>query len=298
MELLTGLANLNSAKKYFKIIISSLYTIYLYRIFPKIKHLRGATRAKIILEHIISREHKKVDEPETLLKDIDWENLIIIDACRYDTFHQFLPESEHIISPGSRSESFIEANFSESSEFDEVVCITANPYFDPDLFEKVTGEKPDQLFHSVYPTYRKWDKKLDTVLPSQIIEDVKKAEREYPKKKKLIYLMQPHAPFIDDKPIGKGYRHVFDKNVSRNIIHDVWDKRLLNRISHDTVVERYENNVKLAIDTCIKINNILAGETTITSDHGNLLGENGLYGHKLEIKTSALRKVPLYHMKD
>lgn len=277
-------------------IIALIYSVYSYKIYPKIKDVRGATRFKYILKLIIRRNFDKIEEEEDLIEDFDCENIIILDGCRYDIFSDLVPEANHIISPGSCSKDFIKSTFGDNCEFNDVVCISANPYFKPELFRKLTNKKPEDVFYKVYPTYERWNDDLDTVTPSEVISDVRRAQNEHPNKDKLIFLMQPHCPFIGQEPIGNGCKHILDSEISRGIVNDVWDKRLARQISHETVVRRYKNNVELALEACNEIHDILNGETIVTSDHGNLLGENGLYGHKVHIKTDELRKVPFYRI--
>src|SRR5208282_1385184 len=66
--------------------------------------------------------------------DESWDNLIILDACRYDTFrelNQIRGLLEYRISRGSSSEEFLLENFTKhptTENFSDLVYVAANPY--------------------------------------------------------------------------------------------------------------------------------------------------------------------------
>jgi len=74
----------------------------------------------------------------------DWDNLFILDACRYDMFADRIDLAgslESRISLGSSSEEFMERNF-VGEQFHDTVYINANPFIprlnlDEDTFHAV-----------------------------------------------------------------------------------------------------------------------------------------------------------------
>jgi len=63
--------------------------------------------------------------------DADWDNMLILDACSYDSFEQFhsLPgDLSARYSPGSSTSEFLEKTI-EGRTFPNTVCITANPKY-------------------------------------------------------------------------------------------------------------------------------------------------------------------------
>ena len=65
----------------------------------------------------------------------DWDNLIILDACRFDFFKTIIKKSsiegklESRISRGAHTTSFLIQNF-RGKKCDDIIYITANPYVD------------------------------------------------------------------------------------------------------------------------------------------------------------------------
>ena len=65
--------------------------------------------------------------------DEDWDNLIILDACRYDFFKEEIEKRQidgylkKVISRGSHTLNFLKENFTEDY-YNDIVYITANPH--------------------------------------------------------------------------------------------------------------------------------------------------------------------------
>jgi hypothetical protein len=225
----------------------------------------------------------------------DWDNLIILDGCRFDTFEKIndIPgKLESRRSRGSSSWEFFQANF-VGRQLHDTVYITANPH----LYRLESG-----IFHSVFDMINRWDEELQTVPPSEIVNITEDVIREYPNKKYIFHFMQPHYPFIGStgqKINHRGYKQDLEsEDVDQPSLWDVlqWGKD--PTITDETVREAYEENLKIAIDNVKEIIQTVEGRTVITADHGNLIGDRLRpipvrgYGHPSGLRDSALVKVP------
>ncbi len=56
--------------------------------------------------------------------------------------------------------------------------------------------------------------------------------------------------------------------------------------------EDYRSNLEYALDSVRTLLKSVDGDVVITADHGNLLGEFGLYGHPDYVPVPALKRVP------
>lgn len=109
-------------------LISKPYRLYKYNVYPRIESFRGSYRILKLLENLAQIKLDKVDsKPESIFKK-NWDNLLILDACRYDFYKDIRPSSDFRISLGSNSREFIERTFSEG-EYDNIVYVTGNPHF-------------------------------------------------------------------------------------------------------------------------------------------------------------------------
>lgn len=86
-----------------------------------------------LLYKLVSFLYRKVDGFDIF--EETWDNLIILDACRYDFFKEAIQRSKIKgklklkISKGSHTISFLTRNF-DKTFYDEIVYLTANPHVD------------------------------------------------------------------------------------------------------------------------------------------------------------------------
>lgn len=271
-------------------ILSAPYRYYKGVVFPRVNHLRGSNFILRNLRRLafLSIRENIEEEPEGL-KDKEWDNLIILDACRHDFYEEEFGDSDYRITEGSASKEYIKKNFSDQ-DFKNTVYITANPHLYEDIFSDLTGRRPEDVFHTVFNTYEdKWDRQEGTVLPESVVKDAITAEKLFPGKRKIIHFMQPHGPFVGvewDK--GK----LAKKKRSRNEEIGVFDEAQIGLIDGERVVEGYRQNLSLLEEGIKELKEKLEGKTVVTADHGELLGEGGMYQHFEGCDAVALRKVP------
>ena len=221
----------------------------------------------------------------------EWDNLVILDACRYDMFAEQseLPgRLESRISKGSSTTEFLKANFAGEDLLD-TVYVTANPQYHNNR-NRIGAE-----FHSVENVWLNdgWDTESGTVLPETVTEAAMKAYEEYPKKKLVIHYIQPHFPFINSQ-IGKN-----------SLEHDkgelnIWEKLLSGELSYPPgcIWKAYKENLSTALPHVETLLQELNGRTVVTSDHGNMINERASpfpineWGHPRGIYVEPLVKVP------
>lgn len=253
-----------------------LYRKYSNEIYPYIEDFRGATFLGERLEQKAYNSLPKVRDDPTPATSLQWDNLIILDACRLDAYKE-VRGVENVgsrVSVGSRTTEYVKKTFSGNT-FKDTVLITGNPYFSLGNFRELTGRELGDVFHEVFHVWdTDWSEQYNTVHPSSIVEKAELAERLFPGKRKILHFMQPHCPFLTlDFNEAYGYRRLDDRR-------DVW--------------RNYLDNLRLAVDWFPELKQVFSGRTVITSDHGELLGEYGLHGHRKEGSTAAvLRKVPV-----
>lgn len=267
---------------------SKVYKKYKYDIFPRIDHIRGTTRLKDTLEKLAQLGTPKISEADVeRISDKEWDNLIILDAARYDTYKETInPEADHRITAESHSRGFIRENFSEG-DWSDTVVITANPFYNDGGFEELTGKNASDKFPAVFQVWNTdWDQKNSTVMPEKVIEKAHTAEKLFPNKRKIIHFMQPHYPFVKSDIGNSG----FEDAVRNEDIEDVWVKAEKGKVEPRDVVDAYKENLSFVFSKLDKLE--VSGKTIITADHGNFLGENGLWGHPGDSNAKVLREVP------
>ena len=226
----------------------------------------------------------------------DWDNLIILDACRFDDFQRLVNISgtlESRISKGTDSVKFIRNNFC-GRELHDTVYVTANPHV------RIID---DNMFHDVIDDpLSKWDESLRCVTPQSVTDSVTEYYHKYPNKRFIIHYMQPHDP-----PIGPTAKEIRNKvNISGpNISDQNSGTRMMSavadgRISPELARKAYRENLRIVLDEVSGLFNKLEGKTVITADHGEMFGENpypllgSLYEHFHHPCTLELCKVPWF----
>lgn len=229
----------------------------------------------------------------------DWDDLIILDACRYDQFERLNGLSgdlESRISLGSATPEFLSRNFAGETHHD-TVYVTGNPMY------RHVGL--DDTFHATRDVWRTdWDEETRTVRPEPMVEATLAARETYPKKRIISHFMQPHYPFIGPK--GREITHS-GAEWTKRLVEDgegsrddptVWNLAATGEIDDETARAAYDENLDVVMPHVRSLLESTDGRTVVTSDHGNLTGERiapldgRRYGHPWGTYVDELREVP------
>lgn len=213
----------------------------------------------------------------------DWKTLIILDACRYDSFKDHWygdGDLTKLMSIGTNTPMF----YNNLPSLRDVTLITANPF--PLMNESVKNK-----FRTVLMTA--------TIDPKQNILEALRIDG----KRKMIHLIPPHMP-----PVSKRIRRLWDRFIQENgymtaetakgrrrhfgpvgIEEEFY--KYLNGIGIEPIAV-YHRNLIRAIDVVIEFLDQFEKPVVISSDHGELFGESGRWGHSLGVSHEKLREIP------
>lgn len=260
----------------------------------------------------------RIDQVEMFERD--WDNLILLDACRYDKFepaNPFEADADPVVSKASQSGEFVD-EYLAGETFHDCVYVTANPY---------GAQVRDDVFFDVHTTFdtdtggggrkatvenlnRSWS-------PETVAEAALEAHRQYPNKRLVVHFMQPHAPYFGETAVDlrddlreEGYRFwAWNEEIHRESEHgDGVLSHLLpaakrGLISTAQLEAVYMENLDIVLERIEELLDDIGGRSVITSDHGELLGEqywtlpdvghisNGM-GHERNVYVDELREVP------
>lgn len=231
----------------------------------------------------------------------DWDNLVILDACRYDVFEQLntIPgELSSRRSKGSATVEFLERNFS-NGPYDDIVYVTAHPNV------TLTLGNP---FHELVNVWKdEWNHDLKTVPPAPVTRTATDAYEEYPNKRLIVHYLQPHYPFIGeigrneiDEQAGVEYtrRAAVGDEPRRDYPHNAWNQVRRGTLSVEVVRRAYRENLELVLPYVERLVERFDEKTVVTADHGNLFGERPglspfrLFEHPVGVHVEELVKVP------
>jgi len=269
---------------------------------PKLAINRGSTITKDALKlpfkYVLHQKHGK---PTNQLTQ-DWDNLILLDACRFDTFREVVTldgDLSSIISPGSATLEWL-ANAVDDRTFYDTVCVTAQPRL----------ARYESQFHAVEHVWnQEWDDELKVTPPKPVANAMRIARKEYPEKRLYAHFMQPHTPYIgqygrENVGIRTGDAAARDRVLGENVSSDDWyhalDALENGEISKATAVKAYQENLELVLEEVTKLITELDGKTVITADHGDLFGEwawpypRKLFDHPPKTPAIKLKQVPWF----
>lgn len=233
----------------------------------------------------------------------DWDNLLILDACRYDMFERLNPldgRLERRRSRGSATVEFVRNNFAGRT-FNDTVYVTTNPF---------VSMNAGDAFHDLIELWRTdWDDGLGTVMPDVVADAVRRANERYPNKRVVGHFMQPHRPFVGSEGralagVGRGLQGARDKAMhgERSIEEEsLWQLAETGDVSVDDIATAFDENLEVAFEEVAPLVEELDGKTVVTSDHGNILDEPAFdrisfdhrqFGHPLHCTASELVDVP------
>lgn len=233
----------------------------------------------------------------------DWDNLVVLDACRADTFENVIGTSQfdsyqRVTSRASATPEWIRTNFEDRS-FGDAVYVSGNPWVSqiaPDAFHDIKNIWLEDYDFSG-DAFAEADTLADLGIPFEETVSAQRvnqaaigARAEYDDKRLLIHYIQPHAPYIgnpdgsmkDDVPTCHPGNYFQFEGIDREIILGL-----------------YRENLKYVWHHASKLVNELDGRTVITSDHGEMFGERLFpllpfhgYDHPIGLHTAELLTVP------
>ena len=194
--------------------------------------------------------------------------VIILDACRFDALKEELPHytENFLIFPfvgASRNTPEYYRNITFVSDF---TLVTANPTV---LY---VGQE------------QKWKRVIHTksIDPEDNLQECLSVLKE--EDKVLLHLIPPHAPWQGERGKAK-WREVmrifkFTMNLSgKQKYFGPPHGKIFSQLGADVVRKYYLENLRVALDAIFKYYEKLPKPFLITADHGELLGEDGKFGH-------------------
>lgn len=231
-------------------------------------------------------------DPGTPIYERDWDLLVVLDACRFDLMQEISDEYDFVTDVGrfrsldSMTLTWMQKNFTPeyADEMAETAYICGNP-FSADVLHS-------EDFHVLDEVWRYTWEDPGTVYPRRITDRTIERARETKTDRIIAHYMQPHCPFISASDLTRG--KVLEDFGSQKW-KDIWQKLKDGDVDEEVVWRAYRENLELALDeVSLLLENVDAETAIVTSDHGNAIGEWGIYGHPPGMPMECLRVVPWF----
>lgn len=227
----------------------------------------------------------------TPIYEREWDVLVVLDACRADLLAEVADDYAFLSrqtaeSVGSVSPEWMEKNFTAryAEEMAHTAHVTGN------LFSQYCLDPDDFLLLDEVWRYG-WDDDLGTVLPDVVTDRAVRAHRAYDPDQLIVHYMQPHHPFVPE-PLDDGIDLHGGREGLRNS-EAVWVRLRRGEVNLPEVWDAYRQNLAYVLEYVeVLLGSIDAGTVVVTADHGNAVGEHGMYGHPKYAPIEALKRVP------
>lgn len=250
-------------------------------IFNNLKEKRFGILYKAIL-HIAMRH--KPHEGINVIEE-DWDNLIVLDACRFDAFEEVNTISGNLeskISAGTTTVQWLNENFTEY--YEDLAYLSTVDFIGSGTGKDFNYQRKrfdaDEHFHTIEKIIE--DGGIEEgkhTHPKETTDRAIEFAKKHSDERKIIHYSQPHLPFVtnevvDEEPL-RFYRQYLRKGHT-------WEE----------IKQEYRNSLKLTLKEVERLVQNLEGKTVITADHGEAHGEYGVKDHPHSIYIEPLVKVP------
>ncbi|MFB6155260.1 MAG: hypothetical protein ABEJ22_05145 [Haloferacaceae archaeon] len=223
----------------------------------------------------------------------DWDLLVVLDACRADLLrevadeYEFVESVDEITSVDTMTPEWMRHTFvpEYADQMADTHYVCGNP-FSAQILDDEGFETLDELWR------RGWDDELQTLPPRAVTDTAIAAARERDAERLVVHYMQPHWPFVPARDADY-YDGLSPGDFGGHNDSDVWEQLRRGEVDADDVWEDYRENLRYALDEVeVLLENVDADRAVVTSDHGNSVGEYGIYGHPRHMPFRSLRRVP------
>lgn len=263
--------------------------------------------------------------------DRDWDLLVILDACRPDTLTPFadsvscIDGVDRLRSVGSMSAEWMLKTFTRArrEEIAETAFVSGN-IWSHRIFQERFHEHHDHEYDMIHDGFPKWDPvsvdafaHYETVypfanqnrplhpesehVPHVLTDRAITVGRQEEFQRMVVHYTLPHlnhvAKALDWTPGVTPQSELMsgDLDVRRNLRPEEksFDPVKRGECSAQTVRENFVANVRLALAYVeILLQNVDADSVVISADHGEGLGERGVWGHPYGYPFSPIKSVP------
>jgi len=226
----------------------------------------------------------------TNIYEREWDTLVILDACRVDLLREiaseysFVGPVESFESVGSMSEEWMDKTFTEeyADEARQTAYVTSNVFSERvltvDQFLKL-----DEVWRYA------WDEELGVVPPRPVTDRAIAVARERQPDRLIVHYMQPHHPFVAADVSDEFVADPFGRENGTTVV----DALRKGRISQESFWNAYRENLRLVLeDIAVLLANHDADTVVLTADHGDAVGEWGIYDHPAGCLHPVVKDVP------
>lgn len=237
-----------------------------------------------------------MEDQFNLIRKIPWKVLIILDACRADAFEPYRKFGDYqtVITPAVCTEQWVRTVGPWMSEQTNLVYVNANPVVDKAARKYGFPLHLESLWKTHWGYFTPLH--IPTIHPMSVASTALNLEMtDMTVGRYVIHFVQPHCPYIGAVPLaigrsGRGTHRLF---IAVRSLRRPTKAVASGDITWEDVRVAYDANLALAWEAVQVIGAAMPDERiVVTADHGNMLGEDGKFGHKCHWWYPELLEVP------
>ena len=217
-----------------------------------------------------------------LLREVDWNALIVLDACRADLFQELVGQAEPVTSPACHTTLWLKA-VAPVLRAKNVMYLTANPI----VPHVARANRLELGVQDISQTH--WGfftaERIPSVHPMSLTAiALEMGQYVIDGHKLVVHYLQPHFPYIGAVPMAVSGNHNREDEMSKALrtLPNIHEMMQTGQLDMERLRVAYKSNLELVWDAARNLIDRLHGKIVVTGDHGELLGEHGHVGHRLE----------------
>lgn len=254
------------------------------------RFVRDETQIRVH-DHLSRRLKARHRERLDMVRGQDEFLLVVLDACRYDYFRElfhfyFQGKLEPCYTPARDTFEYVRLMWPDDHDVTYVsgavpINSTRVQIHEGELNTLYEGYRPSEHIEEIVDVWDTgWEQDLGTVPPEAVTEaalDRDDADRL------VAHYFQPHAPYIGEYEL---LGHTGEENgPNRGKPNDapIWYEVRLGDMTEEELHQAYRSNLLRALQAVHELVDATRHENIyITADHGEALGEFGVYAHPRE----------------
>lgn len=198
----------------------------------------------------------------------DWDTLVVLDACRADLFEEVVDldrfdEYRSETSRASATPEWLPVVFHD--EYGDIVYVSGNP--------QVSRKIPDRWHRLIEVWNDAYDEEREVIQAGPIVDAAIEAREDYPDKRIILHLMQPHVPFVDRPDLHFCNYHLFEdlEMVGDERAGNVFEAAAKGIVDENEMWGAYGDNLRYTMREVWRLVDEFDERIVLSSDHGNVV---------------------------
>lgn len=209
--------------------------------------------------------------------------LVIFDSCRYDAFAETYGDHYEGTLQKVRTTNTYTKKYQQTTWPDQydLTYVAGGPVISDRNFKRSDlSYRPSKHFDTIVPAWdRGYEKELGVTPPEAVTEVARETDAD----RMIVHYFQPHAPYVGEQRLRESHAPSEDDSslIETRVesLRQIYEQIEAGEIDDEKLKGAYYSNLERVMRAAKPLIADVDRPTVITSDHGELLGEDGRYLH-------------------